>query len=210
MALRRGMGGMHSSGKATGRRHGGPFPAPFSLSCAPSGRRHPRPRSTRRWQPRFWPCEGSHRVGRRPAVAHGKAAGADNFGEGRVAGRPLSLAGGLLGLDCRKGCRLAPGVGFEKARAAGRVVSSRRKTSRAVITRTIIDGTTDMRGIPRSDCVFYGKLATGLTGKGDFSGLSRTRRPIASRSAATQRSLPRKRCSARHFVKASTEISPGI
>jgi hypothetical protein len=49
-----------------------------------------------------------------------------------------------LGLDYRKGCRLVPGVSFE-AGAAERVVSSRRKTSRAVITRTIIDGTTDMR-----------------------------------------------------------------
>src|ERR1700730_16526765 len=67
-----------------------------------------------------------------------------------------------LGLDCRKGLRLAPGVGFE-AGAAGRVVSSPRKTSRAVITRTIIDGSTvDIRESPG---VFYGKLATGLTGR---------------------------------------------
>jgi hypothetical protein len=70
--------------------------------------------------------------------------------------------GRSLGLDCRKGRRLAPGVGFE-AGAAERVVSSRRKTSRAVITRTIIDGSTvDMRESPG---VFYGKLATGWTGK---------------------------------------------
>ncbi|MDQ6867838.1 MAG: hypothetical protein M3178_05375 [Pseudomonadota bacterium] len=53
---------------------------------------------------------------------------------------------------------MAPGVGFE-AGAAGRVVSSRRKTSRAVITRTI-EGTVDMRESPS---VFYGKLATGFT-----------------------------------------------
>jgi hypothetical protein len=40
-------------------------------------------------------------------------------------------------------------------------VSSRRKSIRAVITRTIIDGSTvDMRESPG---VFYGKLATGLT-----------------------------------------------
>jgi hypothetical protein len=63
LALRRGMRGMHSSGAATGRRHGGPLTAPFSLSCAPSGRRHPRPRPTRRWRPRFWPCEGPNRAG---------------------------------------------------------------------------------------------------------------------------------------------------
>jgi hypothetical protein len=69
-------------------------------------------------------------------------------------------AGGRsLGLDCRKGRRLAPGVGFE-AGAAGRVMSSRRKTSRAVITRTIIEGTVDMRESPS---VFYGKLATDFT-----------------------------------------------
>jgi hypothetical protein len=35
-----------------------------------------------------------------------------------------------------------------------RVLSSRRKTIRAVITRTIIDGTTDM-GNPQFDCVSY-------------------------------------------------------
>jgi hypothetical protein len=63
LALRRGMREMHSSGEATGRRHGGPLTAPFSLSCAPSGGRHPRPRSTRRWRPRFWPCEGPNRAG---------------------------------------------------------------------------------------------------------------------------------------------------
>lgn len=67
---------------------------------------------------------------------------------------------GSLGLVCRTGRRLAPGVGSE-AGGAGRVVSSRRKTSRAVITRTIIDGTVDMRN---SSYVFYGKLAAGLTG----------------------------------------------
>jgi hypothetical protein len=37
------------------------------------------------------------------------------------------------------GCRLEPGVGFE-AGAAERAVSSWRKIIRAVITRTIIDG----------------------------------------------------------------------
>jgi hypothetical protein len=60
-----------------------------------------------------------------------------------------------LDLDSRAGCRLAPGVGFE--------VGSRRKTIRAVITRTIIDGSTvETRETPG---VFYGKLATGLTGR---------------------------------------------
>jgi hypothetical protein len=49
-------------------------------------------------------------------------------------------AGGRsLGLDRRTGRRLAPGVGFD-AGAAERAVSLRRKTIRAVITRTIIDG----------------------------------------------------------------------
>jgi hypothetical protein len=42
---------------------------------------------------------------------------------------------------------LASGIGFE-AGVAGRVLKSRRKTIRAVITRTIIDGTTDMRESP--------------------------------------------------------------
>ena len=57
---------------------------------------------------------------------------------------------------------MASGIGFE-AGVARRVVSSRRKTISAVITRTIIDGSTvDIRessGV--SDC----KLATRLTGK---------------------------------------------
>ena len=42
---------------------------------------------------------------------------------------------------------MPPGVGFE-AGAAGRPVKSRRKTIRAVITRTIIDGTIDMMESP--------------------------------------------------------------
>jgi hypothetical protein len=50
------------------------------------------------------------------------------------------------------------------------VASSRRKTSRAVMIRTITDGTTDMRECPRLDCAFYGNLATGLT-RAPFIGL---------------------------------------
>src|ERR1700730_17204773 len=79
-----------------------------------------------------------------PAEVQCKAAGADKQG---VLREGHQARGRSLGLDCCKGRRLAPGVGFEPD-AAGRVVSSRRKTSRAVITRTIIDGTTDMRESP--------------------------------------------------------------
>jgi hypothetical protein len=57
------------------------------------------------------------------------------------------IADYLTGLDKRPGGRGATGGGVD-AGAAGRAVSSRRKTTRAVIMRTIIDGTTDMRESP--------------------------------------------------------------
>jgi hypothetical protein len=44
-------------------------------------------------------------------------------------------------------------------------VSSPRKTSRAVIARTIIEGTTSMRESPDCIVVFYFKMATSSTGK---------------------------------------------
>jgi hypothetical protein len=57
------------------------------------------------------------------------------------------IADYLTGLDKRPGGRGGNGGGFV-AGAAGRAVSSGRKTTRVVITRTIIDGTTDMRESP--------------------------------------------------------------
>jgi hypothetical protein len=70
------------------------------------------------------------------------------------------------------------------------VVSSRRKTSRVVIARTIIDGST-------SDIM-------------ESSGVLLARRLTGTRPPATKRSLPRKKCWARHFVKTSTMSRPGI
>ena len=71
---------------------------------------------------------------------------ADGFSKG---GLPLrdSYRGLFDGLDERPGGRGATGGGV-KAGPAGRPVSSRRNTTRAVIMRTIIDGTTDMRESP--------------------------------------------------------------
>src|SRR3984893_3850127 len=117
-----------------------------------------------------------------PAEVQCKAAGADKQG---VLREGHQARGRSLGLDCRKGRRLAPGVGFEPD-AAGRVVSSRRKTSRAVITRTIIDGTTDMRESP-DRIVFH--AGDGLDRKGHFWGLCRTHRPVASRSRGNNADL---------------------
>ena len=87
------------------------------------------------------------------------------------------------------------------------VVNSRRKTIRAVITRTIIDGSTvDMRQSSSvSDC----KLATRLTGKAaSWAYAESVVALVAPRSAATKRTSPSERCWTRHFVKTSTKSRP--
>ena len=71
---------------------------------------------------------------------------ADGFSKGGLTLRD-SYRGLFDGLDERPGGRGATGGGV-KAGPAGRPVSSRRNTTRAVIMRTIIDGTTDMRESP--------------------------------------------------------------
>ena len=85
------------------------------------------------------------------------------------------------------------------------VVSSRRKTSRVVIARTIIDGSTS--DMMESSGVSDSKLARRLTGKATSWACAEPVVPHAP--AATKRTSPRMRCSARHFVKTSTMSRPG-
>jgi hypothetical protein len=120
----------------------------------------------------------------------------------------IGQAGGRsLGLLCRKGCPFAPGVGFE-AGAAGGVVSSRRKTSRAVITRTIIDGSTvDMRESPLFS---YGMFATGLTGTPRIGLMSNPSSYCFTLARETKRSLLRKRCWSRHSVNSAAQNSVAL
>jgi len=97
---------------------------------------------------------------------------------------------------------LAPGVSFE-AGAAGRVVSSRRKTSRAVIRRTINDGTTDMRESP-DWIVFTMASWRPVRIEGHVSGLCRTNLVLLLRApAATKLTSTR-----RHSVITSTKSRP--
>jgi len=89
------------------------------------------------------------------------------------------------------------------------VVRSRRKTSRAVIARTIIDGSTS--DMMESSGVSDGKLARRLTGKATSWACAEPIALLPHALAATKRSSLRQRCWTRHFVKTSTkEFSPGI
>ena len=94
------------------------------------------------------------------------------------------IADYLTGLDKRPGGRGATGGGFV-AGAAGRAVSSRRKTTRAVITRTIIDGTTDMRESP-DWIVLSRQVGDGF--EGHFSGLCRSHCSLVASSPVRQQS----------------------
>jgi hypothetical protein len=83
------------------------------------------------------------------------------------------------------------------------VVSAGRKTSRIVIARTIIDGSTsDMR---EASGVSDGKLARRLTGKATFWACAEPVAFLPHAPAATKRTSPRQRCWTRHFVKTSTD-----
>jgi hypothetical protein len=85
--------------------------------------------------------------------------------------------------------REAMGGCFEPG-AAGGAVSSRRKTTRAVIRRTIIDGTTHIKGILRLERVFDGKLATGLTGRA-LSGFRELSQLVSPRRHQSRHHRPR-------------------
>ena len=86
------------------------------------------------------------------------------------------------------------------------VVSSLRKTSRAVIARTIIDGSTvDMR---ESSGVSDGRLARRLTGKATSWVCAEPVVLLLHAPVATKRTSPRQRCWTRHFVKTSTKSRP--
>ena len=86
------------------------------------------------------------------------------------------------------------------------VVSAGRKTSRIVIARTIIDGSTsDMR---EASGVSDGKLARRLTGKATFWACAEPVAFLPHAPAATKRTSPRQRCWTRHFVKTSTTSCP--
>jgi hypothetical protein len=103
-----------------------------------------------------------------------------------------------LDLDSRAGCRLAPGVGFE--------VGSRRKTIRAVITRTIIDGSTvETRETPG---VFYGKLATGLT-EATYRANAEPLVLLLRAPAAPKRTSAHSRCLVSGFRQNFDKVSPG-
>ncbi len=80
------------------------------------------------------------------------------------------------------------------------------KTSRAVIARTIIDGSTS--DMMESSGVSDGKLARRLTGKATSWACAEPVVLLPHAPAATKRTSPRQRCWTRHFVKTSTKSRP--
>jgi len=98
-------------------------------------------------------------------MARGARAGFYRPGGGICARGVIRGGWGALGrgdgmVRCQgRGLPAPPRVGLKPV-VADQMTISRRKTIRAVIMRTIIDGTTDMRGVPPVGCC---KPATGLT-----------------------------------------------
>ena len=131
-----------------------------------------------------------------------------------------SAADGFSKAALREGTRIAdylterpggPGAtsGGVKAGPAGRPVSSRRNTTRAVIMRTIIDGTTDMRESPIGLC-FLCQVGDGFDQEFAYRAflLPNPSQSNCFMSRGNKADLTAPEMFARHFVKTSIISSP--